>query len=363
MLTQRPGIGPLRVRMLQFIGADPNITELRMMLCAPAYERDCYQAVMRHLASVADQWDWVAWEGLGSDIGAEAETRDPLECAYEKSAFILCLPSTWEEFKTGLGRNIKQSLRHCYNSLKRDGLMYRLEVLTGADEIAAALPDFFRMHAARANVKGMVKHPDVFASPPQAQEFLIEICQRLALRGSARVFQLWVDDKLVSTRIGFSMGDTLYLYYSGWDPAYSRYSVMTTLLAEVIRYAIAQGLGRVNLSTGNDVSKTRWGAHEVRYTAGRHLSRRRKARVVHLMWRSLVRARTSKGARVLTPAFLVRNAPAAAAPIQERFSLHLPGVGHFGLGVLAAAVATIGAVDMLDGVLDGMLHVASIFVG
>jgi len=54
------------------------------------------------------------------------------------------------------------------------------------------------------------------------------------------------------------VGDALYLYYSGYDPAFGDYSVMTTTVAEAIKYAIEHGFRRVNLSTGSDVSKTRW---------------------------------------------------------------------------------------------------------
>ena len=316
MLTERPSRGPLRIRVLQFIGADPNITELRLMLCDPLFERDCYQALMRHLASPAERWDWVAWEARGPDIGTALGMRDPLVGVEERSTFILDLPSTWDEFKKGLGRNIKESLRHCYNSLKRDELTFRLEVLTGPEEIVSALPEFFRLHTARANFKGALRHTDVFASL-RAREFLVEVCRRLATRGAAHVFQLWVDDQLVSTRIGFRLGDALYLYYSGWDPDYGRYAVMTTLLAEVIQYAIAQGLGCVNLSTGKDVSKTRWGTREVCYAGGRQISPRLNARAVHFVYDRAVRARTNKVARVLMPAFLVRGSPTRAALTPE----------------------------------------------
>jgi hypothetical protein len=67
----------------------------------------------------------------------------------------------------------------------------------------------------------------------------------------------------VAARIGFVIGDSLYLYYSGFDPAWGKYSVMTTTVAEAIKYAIDQGLATVNLSPGTDVSKTRWGARVV----------------------------------------------------------------------------------------------------
>jgi CelD/BcsL family acetyltransferase involved in cellulose biosynthesis len=73
-----------------------------------------------------------------------------------------------------------------------------------------------------------------------------------------RVFELKVADRVVASRLGFLLGDELYLYFSGFDPAMARYSVMTTTVAETIKWAIAQGVRFVNLSPGTDVSKTRW---------------------------------------------------------------------------------------------------------
>jgi hypothetical protein len=54
------------------------------------------------------------------------------------------------------------------------------------------------------------------------------------------------------------MGDGLYLYHSGYDPAWARYGVMTTLMAETVRYAIAGGLQSINLSLVGEHSKLRW---------------------------------------------------------------------------------------------------------
>ena len=64
-------------------------------------------------------------------------------------------------------------------------------------------------------------------------------------------------------RLGFIVGDSLYLYYSGYDPIWARYGVMTTTVAEVLKYAIACGIKTVNLSSGQEVSKTRWGPRQV----------------------------------------------------------------------------------------------------
>jgi len=68
------------------------------------------------------------------------------------------------------------------------------------------------------------------------------------------VFQLRIADAVVASRIGFVIGDGLYLYPSGFDPAWGRYSVMTTMMAEALRYAIASGLRTVNLSLVDEQS-------------------------------------------------------------------------------------------------------------
>src|SRR5579864_7237293 len=141
--------------------------------------------------------------------------------------------------KRQLGRNLKKSLRKCYNSLRRDGLTSRMEVLDTPDAIDGAMDDFFRLHAERAELGRTLMHPNVFSTPKE-RAFLAELCHRLADRGVARVYRLWVDGQIVAIRISFQMGQSLCLYYSGWKSTYGRYSVMTRLLAEIIQDAIAR---------------------------------------------------------------------------------------------------------------------------
>jgi CelD/BcsL family acetyltransferase involved in cellulose biosynthesis len=120
-----------------------------------------------------------------------------------------------------------------------------------------ALRRFLVLHGKRAQTDGMVRHRNVFEGE-SAQRFLHEVCAQLAEQNIVRVFELKVGTEVVASRMGFVVGGSLYLYYSGFDPAWARYGVMTTTVAEAIKYAIAHGLRSVNLSPGTDVSKTRW---------------------------------------------------------------------------------------------------------
>jgi len=179
---------------------------------------------------------------------------------------ILDLPSSWEEFRSRLKRNIRESLRHCYNSLKRNGHQFELHVIEGPADIRAGLDRFLTLHRMRAALNQTVAHPDRFCGQV-CRDFLYAVCEGLAERGAVRLFALKIGSQVVAMRLGFVVGDSLYLYYSGFDPQWGRYSVMTTTVAEAIKYAIAHGLKTVSLSPTNDISKSRWGPCLVDYAS------------------------------------------------------------------------------------------------
>ncbi len=266
MLTERPSFGPLRVRALSFLGADEYITEQRVALVDPNSEAEVARALAAHLFA-EDTWDWIMWEGLDpkSAFATTLQAVMPLRWGHTETGNVLHLPPTWAEFKTGLKRNIKESLRRCYNSLKRDGLTPRLVVAETAEDVQKGLDRFFALHAMRADQTDGIAHRNRFEGE-RAQTFLRTVCARLSKRGVPRVFTLHIGDAVVACRIGFMLPDCLYLYYSGFDPAWGKYSVMTTTVAEAINYAIDQGLPRVHLSMGMDVAKARWGPETPAFT-------------------------------------------------------------------------------------------------
>jgi CelD/BcsL family acetyltransferase involved in cellulose biosynthesis len=118
----------------------------------------------------------------------------------------------------------------------------------------------------RAELRNTVVHPDRFATQV-SRDFLYEVCGRLAQQGVTRLFGLRIGREIVAMRIGFVVDDSLYLYYSGYDPRWARYGVMTTTMAEAIKYAIAAGLKTVGLSPTRDLAKTRWSPRQVDYAS------------------------------------------------------------------------------------------------
>ncbi len=261
MIRTKRTFGPFTVSSLSLLGADEALTEIRMPLIAPGFHATVARIVQRQLSMIG-RWDWIQWVGATPALARGLGDSADLKWQRPLVDYVLDLPADWESFRSRLKRNIRESLRHCYNSLQRDGLNYSLVTLTRPEMIASALDDFLRLHAMRAGLEGTVAHPNHFATP-SAQAFLRDVCERLAKQNVTRVFQLIIDGKIVATRIGFLMGDTLYLYYSGFDTSWARYSVMTTTLAEIIKLSISQGIRTINLSPGTDIGKTRWGPRAV----------------------------------------------------------------------------------------------------
>jgi CelD/BcsL family acetyltransferase involved in cellulose biosynthesis len=300
LILTRRRLGPLKVATLAPIGADPALTEIRKPLVTPGYERLTVRAVQQSLSEVPD-WDWIQWSGL-SDSMAEALTRETTPRWYDISEdYILDLPSSWEEFRAGLKRNIRESLRHCYNSLKRDGHAFELVVARDRQDVHQALQRFLELHALRANMTSGARHPDYFAGHA-VQEFLYDVCRRLAARDAVRVFQLRIGSEIVASRVGFAIGDGIYLYYSGFDPAWARYSVMTTTLAEAIRYAIGQGFKTVNLSLTREQSKLRWNPRLVRLHSALVQREVLRSRIVCRAYRLAI-TRHGPSARILKSVF------------------------------------------------------------
>ncbi len=255
MRTLRPAWGPLRIREIQFFGADPNITELRGLVCRPEHRTEAMQLLHEHLMERAGEWDSVQWCGIpaGDSVGALG-AQPPYRTVKD---YYLRLPGSWPELMGGLSRNMKEALRKCYNSLKRGGHAFTFRAVSKPGEVHAALNKFFKLHRARAELDGTLPHPDSFKTA-RSRRFLRDYAYRMAQRDQLFIFQLIIEGRVVATRIGFVFGDEIYLYYSGYSPAWRKFSVMTTLTVESIKWALERQFRIVNLSTGSDYAKARW---------------------------------------------------------------------------------------------------------
>jgi CelD/BcsL family acetyltransferase involved in cellulose biosynthesis len=290
MLTHRPATGPLRLRELQFFGADSNVTEIRGVVCRPEDHEAVIEALHAHFQARQREWHRLLWSGIREQRRARMLGDGDESVVWRNSTvgYFLPLPASWEELKSKLTRNMKETLRKCYNSLKREGHGFNLRVVSEPQQAAAAMATLIRLHKARACAAEMVRHPDAFEKEP-VQEFFTDYALQMAERGQLRIFELEIAGKVVASRAAFVFGDELYMTYSGYLPEWGRFSIMTTLVAEVFKWAMANRISGVNLSTGKDQSKTRWRPSEIVCWEGAQQTSSYMGRLVPLAYDNLAR--------------------------------------------------------------------------
>ena len=266
MRTHQPAFGPLRLCKLQFFGTDPSLTEIRGVICEVERQGEVVDALIDYFSASNDDWELIKWSGIRLDGGGHKKLES---LGYTRTERILpdyvkSLPGSWEELHAKLSNNTRKSLRKGYEFIDRDGHKISLRVTDRETELGDAIERFFVLHAARSRASDMTSHRDNFTQEKH-RDFLRDVARSLAARGVLRVFQLEIDGEIAATRIAFALGGELYLYFSGYDPKWRKYGVMTTLMVETIKWAIEHRFASINLSTGKDLSKLRWKPTEISF--------------------------------------------------------------------------------------------------
>jgi CelD/BcsL family acetyltransferase involved in cellulose biosynthesis len=276
-----PGVGPAAFRVIDFFGSDPSLTEIRGLVCEQSQQAAVFSALREHFRAHDDEWDIINWHGLTTDTaGLDTQTGRHLRVKAEAPDYFMPLAGQWENVLASVSSNMRKSVRKSYEFLASDGYQFCFKVIDQSIDVRKPLNTFYRLHAARGSVTDMkVKHPDRF-SPPEYRGFLDELAFEMWQQDRFRIFEIEVDGETIGSRLAFIFDGTLYLYYSGFDPEWKKYAVMTLLMAEIMKWAIDQKIKIVNLSTGSDASKLRWkpsnidyfGATEERSARGQTLS-------------------------------------------------------------------------------------------
>lgn len=284
MMTLIPGFGPLRMRVVQFLGADPSITELRGVICRPEHQDKVIQALLPYFRQRHAEWDLFKWSGIRDDAWAcnTLQSRDDFIADRELPDYVLELPDSWVKLRSCISANMRKNVRKAYEFLERDGYSFVFRAVERPKDVQATLDRFFTLHAARAGVTDMINHPNKFAQP-RNRAFLTDYVHRMAERGHLRIFELEIGGTVIASRLAFVFGRELYLYFSGYDPSWRKYSVMTLLVTEIIKWAIEHGLQHINLSTGKDQSKQRWKPSEIVFRDAVLISPSARGRCVFLI--------------------------------------------------------------------------------
>jgi len=157
LILTRRRLGPLSVSALGLVGADPALTQIRNPLVEPGYERATVRAVHERLAELRG-WDWIQWSGISAALAQALSLEATPQWYQTLYDCVLDLPADWAQFSAKLRREVRESLRHCYDSLRLAGHNFEFVVARDRVEVRWALHRFLQLQTLRANFTSMLVH-------------------------------------------------------------------------------------------------------------------------------------------------------------------------------------------------------------
>jgi hypothetical protein len=106
------------------------------------------------------------WNGLCGPGEQAVAALPSVTFTRDVPTYLLRLTGTWEDFKAGRSRNVKESVRKCYNSLKRDNYAFTFEVHRAREELRPALERLIALHAQRAELTDTIPHTATSSTRP-----------------------------------------------------------------------------------------------------------------------------------------------------------------------------------------------------
>jgi CelD/BcsL family acetyltransferase involved in cellulose biosynthesis len=242
---------------LTFIG-DASICDYMDFIIDPDAGEQAYAALWRQIEREAweelDLWGLPAPSPTREAIKRLAESAG-LQVQEEREAVAprITLPASWEEYLASLGKKDRHELRRKLRRVFESGGSVNLEVLQDQADVAAAMPTFLELHTgSRLDKMGFMT--DGMAS------FFRRMASALAAEGLVRLFMLRINARPAAAVLCFDAGSSLYLYNSGYDPAFSGLSVGLVSKALCIRWAIDNGKRTLDFLRGNEAYKYDLGA-------------------------------------------------------------------------------------------------------
>jgi CelD/BcsL family acetyltransferase involved in cellulose biosynthesis len=261
----------IRVRRLAFLGEGLGAADYLDVLSLPGYEQKCADALFDHIAQHTE-FDFLELEGLASDsqslpwlalrLGGGASPKCRLTPRY------VCpqvrLDGSWEEVLRRTRR--PDYFAYCLRRLRKlRGFDYR--AVTSADETAHAVERFLTLHGLSWAHRG---GSDAIRLP-EARSFLRDVTLRLARAGWSRFEEIWIEGECRASLFGIDVGERYSFYLSGYDPAWSKYSLGFSLVGLSISGAVERGKRHYDFLRGAEPYKFEW-ANETRATVAAQLA-------------------------------------------------------------------------------------------
>lgn len=186
----------------------------------------------------------------GSPLFEETPNAQPVACP------VLPLENTMEAQFARADSKLRRSVRTAEKRLRDAGSVEF--VRADGDNCEALLERLFTLHAGRWHERG---ESGMFSSGA-LRKFHAEVVRRFSDAGLLRLYGLLLDGECIAVQYNFAAKGRVYAYQAGFDPAWSRSSPGSVVLAHSIEEAIREGAREFDFLRHAQDFKYAWGARD-----------------------------------------------------------------------------------------------------
>ncbi|MEW6186889.1 MAG: GNAT family N-acetyltransferase [Thermodesulfobacteriota bacterium] len=255
------GIAPLMMKDGQalFIG-DTEVCDYLDFIVSPGSETVFYQRLLDDLATNnikhLDLKHLRPESTVLTHLARVAENRRyPVNLSQDALSLELDLPGDWEAYLKSLGGKERHEVRRKLRRLTEKGIVeYRF--IDRQAELPEMMALFFKMFVESREDKADFLNEKM-------KSFFLLVSEAMAESGLLKMGLLQVDKNPVSAIMCFDYKDGIYLYNSGYDPAYMPLSAGLICKLLAIKNSIELGKKRFDFLKGSELYKYRLGGKEV----------------------------------------------------------------------------------------------------
>jgi len=281
-----PGRGNwLGGRRLSYCGYRDLFADQVDIICAPEDIEPCVDALCGFLRTGYTDWD--VWEiplvkaDSGLAMCAERVLRnsgDAWVAAWQSTSqapYVNLAQRTFDQHVATLDGHRRYELRKRKKEMVEKDLRYA-NPEPGSESIVLA--ELFALHTARARQKRMKSTFD----GALVQQFHARFAPKAAQRGWLWLRSLKSGDHTVAAFYGFQIGDRIFYFQGGFDPAWETLSPGKTILDEVLREGFSRGYREFNFLQGGEQYKSAWTYDKFPLYSGRIYNRSVRGRLNRL---------------------------------------------------------------------------------
>jgi CelD/BcsL family acetyltransferase involved in cellulose biosynthesis len=283
------------MKRMSFMGETYGASDYLDILALPEFKQKSADIFIDYLARPRS-FDLLELEGMAADsCTLQSLTRrfaNDGRFGYRIVPQYICprmsLDARWEDLLERSRRS--DYFKRCIRRLNKIA-SFEFRVISDANEIPAAFGRLLELHVGRWIDRG---GSSAFRTAEQ-KGFTFEAAAELARAGMTRFEEIWLEGECRASLFGFESGDCYYFYLSGFDQAWSKYSLGFTLLWLSIREASRRGLKTYDFLRGDENYKFDWSDNPLMTVTAQVASDSRAAK-----WH-VAREHTKEIARALLP--------------------------------------------------------------